>query len=717
MSSDILSVVSRPLNDRKAGARHTSFFPLVLGATGVVFGDIGTSPLYTFNSIFTELHAQPQKADVQQAFSVIFWTMTWMICYKYIGLVMRVSHHGEGGTFAMMKVILQTLRHTNHEDSTSEEDTDEEMTGIGSNPERGSCQQSVVLFLGVVSCSMLVGDGVITPPNSVLGALNSPCLQVSESWNVFIAVMILLGVFGLQRVGSRIIGWIAGPLMVLWFLTIAAMGIYQIAMNPELAAYMAHGFSPVKLYHFFVLGEFRGFRAYRAIAGVVLCVTGAEALYADMGHFGAGPITTAWFFLVWPCLTLQYFGQAIVLAADPTLINSNPLYSTVPNSLIWPVFILAALAAIIASQALISGVFTLMSQAHALGLVPRILVLHTNPDERGQVYIPEINWLLMIACILVTVAFKTSDALVSAYGIAVTGAFIFTTLLLCFVLHYVWKCCWAVTLLAILPMLMIDLVFWTANLMKVLQAGWVPLVLSGLIYFLMYSHHWGRNRELANHIHEEEEELANLHRHSKAGSRSSCCTVWGLRRHLASRDLARPDGTAFFLTPKEGRVPSSVNVLINELGSVPRTLVLLHVAYSEEPFVAESERLKWSTVDRGLGLHTATLSFGYAEPLTAARFDLDSKLAFLTQDHITRSKTAPAGRIDEEGNLTFGKVRADPHVTYIVNSKRFVAAEDSCLARAQVAIFSLLNRNSQSPVSFFGLQGQSVLEVSAVAEL
>eukprot|EP00434_Breviolum_minutum_P019078 symbB.v1.2.016818.t1/scaffold1293.1/size126329/6 len=514
--------------------------------------------------------------------------------------------------------------------------------------------------------------------------------------------------------GSRIIGWIAGPVMVLWFLTIAALGIYQIVLHPELGAYVARGFNPEKVYHFFVLGEFRGFRAYRAIAGVVLCVTGAEALYADMGHFGAGPISTAWFFLVWPCLTLQYLGQAVVIAADPSIVQQNPLYNTVPKPLLWPVFILAALAAIIASQALISGVFTIMSQAHALGLMPRILILHTNPDEKGQVYIPEVNWLLMTACCVVTVTFKTSDAMVSAYGIAVTGAFIFTTLLLFFVLRYLWKLPLIVAVLVILPMLLVDLVFWTANLMKIFESGWVPLALSGLIFFVMSCHHRGRNRELANQAHEEEAELARLHSQSglKAGR---VCTVWGLHRRLASKSLARPVGTAVFMTPKEGRVPSSLNVLMNELGSLPRTVVLLHISYLDEPFVTESERLTCSTVDRELGLHTATLRFGYAEPLTAARFDLHAKLGIWAQDSLARAVTAPVGRFDSDGNLDLG-VRS-PHITYIVNRKHFVSAEKTCLARLQVAIFAALNRNSRSPMSFFGLEGQSVLEVSAVVQL
>jgi len=331
---DIVEDNTRPIGDRKAGAGHTGFIPLVIGATGVVFGDIGTSPLYTFNSIFTELHALPDKSDVQQAFSVLFWTMVWMCCWKYIGLVMRVSHHGEGGTFAMMQVILEHIQQKGPKDkdadgSSDEESSEEEVSGSHSYRfSTSSREQRMVLLLGLLSCSMLIGDGVVTPPNSVLGALNSPVMNVDKNWNCVVAVLIQIFLFSLQRVGSRFIGLVSGPVMILWFLTIGALGVYQIVENPELASYMIQGFSPVKVYEFFIYGRFRGFRAYRSIAGVVLCVTGAEALYADMGHFGARPITTAWFVMVFPCLILQYLGQAIVLAKNPAGVQDNPLYQT-----------------------------------------------------------------------------------------------------------------------------------------------------------------------------------------------------------------------------------------------------------------------------------------------------------------------------------------------------------------------------------------------------
>lgn len=712
---DIVEDITRPIGDRKAGAGHTGFIPLVIGATGVVFGDIGTSPLYTFNSIFTELHDDlPDKADVQQAFSVLFWTMVWMCCFKYIGLVMRVSHHGEGGTFAMMQVILEHIQQgpKDADGSSDEESSEEEISGSQSHRlfNTSTREQRMVLILGLLSCSMLIGDGVVTPPNSVLGALNSPVMNVDKNWNCIVAVLIQIFLFSLQRVGSRFIGLVAGPVMIVWFLTMGALGVYQIVENPELASYMVQGFSPVKVYEFFISGRFRGFRAYKAIAGVVLCVTGAEALYADMGHFGSRPITTAWFVMVFPCLTLQYLGQAIVLAKNPAGVENNPLYQTVPDdSFLWPLFILAALAAVIASQALISGIFTLMSQAHALGLVPRLLVLHTNPAEKGQ------------ACIIVTLAFRTSDNLVAAYGIAVTGAFIFTTLLLFWVLWRVWGCNLCVVLLVVLPMITVDIVFWSANLLKLLDSGWLPMAVAGTIFFLMHTHEWGRQCEIAQQVQEEEDEVSKMCSQQRLGF--SVCTLQGLKNVLRQGQLLRTKSTAVFLTPRAGRVPVGLATIATKLGALPATIVLLHIEYCDEPFVLEAERVLFSAEDQSLGLWCATFRFGYAEPLTPARFDLHSKLAagelaMQLLDYGTPRRLATPS-LTYEGNLELpeGSDGAD-NFTYVVNRKLLVPHADSGFCtRLRVTVYSLLKKNSRSPMSTFGLEGQSVLEVASVRKI
>ncbi|CAE7221979.1 kup [Symbiodinium sp. CCMP2592] len=492
--------------------------------------------------------------------------------------------------------------------------------------------------------------------------------------------------------------------------------------NELLCGLQAVPFGLVKVYEFFIYGRFRGFRAYRSIAGVVLCVTGAEALYADMGHFGARPITTAWFVMVFPCLILQYLGQAIVLAKNPAGVNDNPLYQTVPDdSYLWPLFILAALAAVIASQALISGIFTLMSQAHALGLVPRLLVLHTNPDEKGQVYIPEVNWILMTACIIVTLAFRTSDNLVAAYGIAVTGAFIFTTLLLFWVLWRVWGCNLCVVLLAVLPMITVDIVFWSANLLKLLDSGWLPMAVAGTIFFLMHTHEWGRQCEMAQQVQEEEDELSKMCSQQRLGL--GVCTLQGLKNVLRQGQLLRTKSTAVFLTPRAGRVPVGLSTIATKLGALPATIVLLHIEYSDEPFVLETERVVFSAEDQSLGLWCATFRFGYAEPLTPARFDLHSKLAagelaMQLLDYGTPRRLATPS-LTYEGNLELpeGSDGAD-NFTYVVNRKLLVPHDHSGLCtRLRVTVYSLLKKNSRSPMSTFGLEGQSVLEVASVRKI
>jgi KUP system potassium uptake protein len=364
------------------------FGALALGACGVVFGDIGTSPLYCFSGIYTtELHALPQPDDILGTFSMIFWALTLIVGVKYVGCVMRVSHHGEGGTFALLQTIL-------------------------SGPPLGAPARQRVTLLAMLGCSLLIGDGAITPAMSVLGALEG--LPVgSEHVRSSLAVVVLIGLFSLQKHGSALIGRVAGPVMVVWFLTIGALGIYNCAAHPRVASRVLYALNPRYLVEFWLKGDYRGLDAWRSLGGVVLCVTGAEALYADMGHFGAAPIRATWFALVYPSLILQYAGQATILTIDPSAV-ANPFYAAVPKPLLWPVLILATAAAIIASQALISGVFALLAQGHALQFLPRILVRHTNPEQRGQVYISEANSMLCVLCVGLVLAFRSTGRLGSA---------------------------------------------------------------------------------------------------------------------------------------------------------------------------------------------------------------------------------------------------------------------------------------------------------------
>jgi len=759
----------RPTEFRKAGAGGTRFLSLSLGSIGVVFGDIGTSPLYTFNSIFTEVGKVPDAEDVTCAFSLIFWTLTWVTCIKYLGLVMRVSHHKEGGSLALMQVVLEALHPRSKLSSPggrssspggSGDDLSDESDSANSEAEfvdeegrsGHSTAQRTVIFLGMLSCSMLIGDGVITPPNSVLGALNTPVLTLSVQWVVVIAVVLLIITFALQRLGSKVIGQVAGPFMVVWFLTMGGLGLYRIVEKPELARMVAGGFNPYCVYKWFFTGSFRGWLAFKSLAGVVLCVTGAEALYADMGHFGAGPITAAWFFLIYPCLILQYVGQAMVIVTHPEAVNGNPFYYTAPPSLLWPVSILAVVAAIMASQALISGCFSILTQAHALEFIPRILVLHTNPDEKGQVYIPEANWMLMVACILVTVAFQTSNNLAGAYGIAVTGAFILTTLMLWWVLRNVWKLNLPIALLIILPMLIVDIVFWSANMMKLFSSGWVPIAMAVFLFLVMNTHNWGRRQEHALYEHQAEEEARSLAFETggaglspvltEHGRMNIICTAPGLLSMLGSGMLSRADTAGIFLTAREGRVPPSVRMLACAMGSLPKTIVLLHVKFANTPFVPEGDRYSFEALDVDLGLYSITMSFGYAEPLTATRFDVHATLGRIAKDkvklHPALASLVPAATsrraFTQEGNLSGTLMEevegpaiegeddpegepqhAQVRVTYVATQKTF--APDSArhsLSKLRVRLYSHIVSSGRPSLHFFGLMQQEALEVSRI---
>ncbi|CAE8589515.1 unnamed protein product, partial [Polarella glacialis] len=553
-----------------------NFCLLALGATGVVFGDIGTSPLYTYSGIFVDtLHANPTVEDLVGTFSMIFWTITLVVFAKYVIFVMRVSHHGEGGVFALMQVALEALEGKSSNGSpseVSETSTDEEASDVeeaGGRWQR-SCTAPVIT-LGVLGCALLIGDGVITPVISVLSALQG--FPISQDLQVALGVVILISLFSMQKFGSRLIGLVAGPVMVCWFLAIGTLGAYNLYSEPKLALQMARGFSPVSgALHFWTQGQFRGLKAWKSMAGVVLCATGCEALYADMGHFGAGPISFAFCFLAYPALILQYWGQSVALARDASGIG-NAFYTSMPQQLVLPMSVLATVASVLASQALISGLFSLLSQAYALGFVPRIKIVHTNPEEHGQVFIPEVNAALCVACVLMTVVFQTSSSLAGAYGIAVTGTFLVTTILLSVVLRKVWK--WRIppTLLVILPMATVDLLFWSANMVKILESGWVPLAITAVAGLMMHSHKWGRRQEQLMYEQACLEAEDKAHRLDEPRlSFAHFRSVPALLKLLRTGRLHRTASTGVFLHSRGASVPRALANLARSLECLPRTI-------------------------------------------------------------------------------------------------------------------------------------------------
>jgi len=700
----------------------------VLGATGVVFGDIGTSPLYTFSGIFVGVlnTTEPTPRDIVDAFSMIFWMLTLVVGIKYVCLVMRVSHHGEGGTFAMLQTILEGPKAAS--------------AGSGALAPR---TKSAVVFLAMLGVSLVAGDGCITPAISVLSALEGIPAAIGEDAQVAIAIAILLLIFLMQRSGSKIIGMVAGPVMVVWFLTIAGLGVHSLARNPTSARHVFSGFSPAAFVNFWIHGNYSGVSAWRSLAGVVLSVTGAEALYADLGHFGAAPISSAWFGLVYPCLVLQYMGQAAALIENPEGVV-KPFYNAVPQELKWPVLILATFATVVASQAMITGLFSILTQAHALKFLPRIQVLHTNPDEQGQVYIPEANWTLCTMCIAICLAFRSSSSLAGAYGIAVTSTFLVTTCLLWLVLRRVWRWPLLAALGVIVPMLVIDVALWSANVLKIVESGWVPVVISAVLCLLMHTHHWGRALEESVMASEADAEAKEIEASGAPSGLATLSTLPALLGALRGSGLARTEKVAVFLTPYAWRVPRTVGAVATTLGCLPRTIVLLSVRVEPVPFVSEEDRATFKA--RGEGVFSAILHFGYAEPLTAERFAIYKALARMARSHaaahpglaplaalgaceepcneqLENAACDDAAAVVEEGRMATTRQQPQqqpPHghgPTFVLHNLHYATRQDAghgCWDHFRIALYSFLVLNARKPIRFFGLEGGSTMEISVV---
>ncbi|HEU0052383.1 MAG TPA: KUP/HAK/KT family potassium transporter, partial [Longimicrobium sp.] len=444
---------------------------LSLTALGVVFGDIGTSVLYSVRESFHHSHGiHPTHDNVLGVLSLIFWALVLVISVKYAVFVLRADNRGEGGILALTALV----------------------TPVGAM-RRNS--RWVLVMLGLFGTALLYGDGMITPVISVLSAVEG--LEVAtpffEPYIVPITIVIIVGLFLFQRHGTDRVGKIFGPVMLLWFFTIAILGLVNIVKAPQVFAAV----NPFLGVRFFVENGWNGFLV---LGSVFLVVTGGEALYADMGHFGAKPIRGAWYVVVLPCLLLNYFGQGALLISDPTAVE-NPFFRMVPGWALYPVVVVATLAAVIASQALITGAYSLTMQAVQLGYMPRVRVDHTSSRERGQIYIPSINWVLMASCIALTLGFQNSSNVAAAYGVAVTTTMVVTTLLLFTVERERWKWpIWA-TLGFTAVFLTIDLAFFGANIVKIPHGGWFPLVIGAVVFTLMSTWKTGR-RLLADRLHD-----------------------------------------------------------------------------------------------------------------------------------------------------------------------------------------------------------------------
>ena len=490
-------------------ASKSSLASLTLGAIGVVYGDIGTSVLYTLKEVFGSGHVPFTTDNVYGVLSIVFWTLTVIVSLKYVTLVLRADNHGEGGLVAMLALASQSVK------------------------DKAPALRKWMLLIGIFGTCLFYGDGGITPAITVLSAVEgldvvSPAFRKAV---IPLTLLILLALFWVQKRGTAGIGRFFGPIMVLWFLAVAALGVHHIAGHPEILAAL----SPHHAIGFIVRQPGTSFII---LGAVVLCVTGGEALYADMGHFGKRPIRVAWFSIVMPCLTLNYFGQGALLLSEPQAV-SNPFFHMAPDWLTLPLVGLATMAAVIASQALISGAFSVTKQVIQLGYLPRLQIQHTSTRDTGQIYMPFVNWSLFVMIVLAVVLFRSSSHLAAAYGIAVTLDMTITTVLTFFVIRYGWGYPLALCVAATGFFFAIDLAFFSSNLLKLAEGGWFPILIGGAVFTLMVT--WKDGRELL--------------------SRSLRDSSIDLTSFLESVFLSPPTrvpGTAVFLSAEPGIVPNAL---------------------------------------------------------------------------------------------------------------------------------------------------------------
>jgi KUP system potassium uptake protein len=542
-------------------ASKSSLAALTLGAIGVVYGDIGTSVLYAVKEVFGSGHVPFTHANVYGVLSILFWTLTVIVSLKYVVLVLRADNGGEGGLIAMLALA---------------------STAVKDRPEL----RQTLLAIGIFGTALFYGDGVITPAISVLSAVEgleviSPAFR---QYVVPITLVVLFALFAVQKRGTGGIGKFFGPITVVWFVTIAGLGVVQIVDHPEILAAL----SP---HHALRFMWTQPGTTFIILGAVVLCVTGAEALYADLGHFGKKPIRLAWFLVVMPCLTLNYFGQGALLLARPEAVK-NPFFNMAPDWLLLPLVLLATMATVIASQALITGAFSVTKQAMQLGYLPRLQVQHTSEHDTGQIYMPFVNWALFAAIVLAVVMFRSSTNLAAAYGIAVTLDMLITTVLTFYVIRYGWKYPLWLCVAATGFFFVVDLAFFTSNLLKLFAGGWFPLLIGGVVFTLMMT--WKRGRGLM--------------------AQAQQADALDLPSFLESVFVSPPvrvAGTAVFLTAEPGTVPNAMLHNLKHNKVLHEQNLFVTVRSHEVPWIAPGQRLQMEPL--GHDCWAVTLNFGFKD--------------------------------------------------------------------------------------------------------
>jgi KUP system potassium uptake protein len=613
---------------------------LTLAALGVVFGDIGTSPLYTVKECFSEFTGiAPTHDNVLGILSLITWALIIIVTLKYVVVVMRADNRGEGGVLALMALVSRQQ---------------------GITPRR----RRLYLMIGVAGAALFYGDCLLTPAISVLSAVEGLKIATPDLHPVVVPISlgVLVALFAVQKIGTAGVGRWFGPITLLWFIVLLVLGVRHIVEMPQvLVAFSPHHAIRFCLHH--------GFVAFLALGAVTLAVTGAEALYADMGHFGRDPIRRAWLWLVLPSLLANYYGQGALLLGDETALD-NPFFRLAPDWALYPLVALATVATVIASQATISGAFSMAQQASLLGLSPRVRVQHTSASEFGQIYVPAVNWLLLAGVVALVLSFKSSTNLAAAYGIAVTGTMLMTTVLVFALAVRGWKWSWALAIPVFTLFLVVDFTLFSANMLKFLEGGWVPLVIAAVIFTAMWT--WLQGR-LAVATREQEGSLP----------------IESLLGSITPGRVHRPQGTAVYLTAFSGNAPNCLlhNLKHNEV--LHEHVVLLTVEVPDEPYVAADQRS--NIIHLGKGVHRVVLRYGFMEQPDVPR-DLD--------------------RLADKG-VPFDPMRT----SYFIGRNSFVGAARPLLPRWQQKLFLVLARFAPNAGDFFGLPANRVVELGSRIEI
>lgn len=609
---------------------------LTLGAIGVVYGDIGTSPLYTIKEIFGESTGIAlTHSNIVGAISAVFWALMFIVTLKYIVLVLRADNRGEGGVMALLALAASSAKNK-----------------VG--------KKTFMLGLGVMGAALFYGDSILTPAISVLSAVEGLEIVAPglSHYVLPISITILIALFLFQKHGTEMVGKFFGPIVILWFVVLGSIGVSNIIDNPQIL----HAINPIHAYEFLTS---RGAGIFLAVGTVVLAVTGAEALYADMGHFGKPAIRFAWVGLVFPGLALNYLGQGALLLTTPSAV-SNPFYLSFPSELLIPAVILSTLATIIASQAVISGAYSITRQAIQLGFLPRMRILHTSATESGQIYVPAVNWGLLVAVILTVMFFQNSSAIAAAYGIAVTGTMLITSILTYFVVRNIWKYPLWLAAGATSIFIALDVMLLASCSVKFFKGGWFPIALAVIMVVIMWT--WKQGREtLLSSIHNDDPKLDDF------------------IKSIAGSDIARVERTAVYLSANVDNVPQALMHNLKHNQVLHQTNLIITVEFTDEPNVPMEQRFDIKALEAGFW--QIKLYFGFMDTPDVPKALLGIHIPNVSIDAFTTS--------------------------YFLSRETIISGHGGAMAKWRDDLFVFMSRNSGSAVDFFNIPSNSVIELGS----